>query len=111
MVNTAERKITAQKFLRFSDENGKLPVSEINCGIEAHDGKLWFAATGGVLKCSYDEKTGDLEYELFDTSKGLNRTTIPAPLEEDEHTAISGLVQRKESPVSTPRPTISARSR
>ena len=44
MVNTAEKKITAQKFLRFNDENGKLPVSEINCGIEAHDGKLWFAA-------------------------------------------------------------------
>ena len=38
-VNTAEKKITAPKFLRFSDENGKLPVSEINCGIEAHDGK------------------------------------------------------------------------
>ena len=71
MVNTAEKKITAQKFLRFSDENGKLPVSEINCGIEAHDGKLWFAATGGILKCSYNEKTRELEYELFDTSKGM----------------------------------------
>lgn len=84
MVNTVEKKITAQKFLRFSDENGKLPVSEINCGIEAHDGKLWFAATGGILKCSYNEKTGELKYELFDTSKGLTDNNTRS-LEEDNY--------------------------
>lgn len=84
MVNTAEKKITAQKFLRFNDENGKLPVSEINCGIEAHDGKLWFAATGGILKCSYNEKTRELEYELFDTSKGLTDNNTRS-LEEDNY--------------------------
>ena len=34
----------------------------ITRGVEAHDGKLWFAATGGILKCSYNEKTGELKY-------------------------------------------------
>lgn len=42
MIDTRERHITDKKILRFNEENGKLPVSEVDCGIEAHDGYLWF---------------------------------------------------------------------
>ncbi len=82
MVNTLSKQITASSFQRFSDENGKLPASEIDCGIESHDGSLWFATTKGVLRCTYSDKTKQLSYELFDTAKGLTDNNVRSLAED-----------------------------
>ncbi len=84
MVDTHERHISEKSFLRFNEDNGKLPISEIDCGIEARDGSLWFATTKGVLRCTYDEKTQELRHELYDTAKGLS-DNITRSLAEDNY--------------------------
>lgn len=71
MVDTHARNVTEKSFVRFSEENGMLPISEVDCGLLAHDGTLWFASTKGVLKCKYDENSKKLDVQQFDTTNGL----------------------------------------
>ena len=82
MIDTRERHITDKKILRFNEENGKLPVSEVDCGIEAHDGSLWFGTTKGVMRCTYDEKTKKLDCQLFNTTNGLTTNTVRSVAED-----------------------------
>ena len=71
MVDTRARNISEKSFIRFSEEKGTLPISEVDCGLLSHDGTLWFATTKGVLKCRFDEKARKLSFKQFDTTNGL----------------------------------------
>lgn len=84
MVNTNDRNINEKSFIRFNEDNNKLPVSEIDCGIEAKDGTLWFGSTKGVLRCTYNEKTQQLDYHLLNTTNGLTTNTIRSLAEDHE---------------------------
>lgn len=71
MVDTRQKNVREKSFVRFSEENGKLPINEVDCGLLAHDGTLWFASTKGVLKCKFEEKSQKLDIQQFDTTNGL----------------------------------------
>lgn len=59
-------------------------MSEVDCGIEAHDGYLWFGTTKGVMRCIYNEKTQKLDCKLFNTTNGLTTNTVRS-LAEDQY--------------------------
>lgn len=83
MIDTHKSQINDKQILRFSEENGKFPASEIVCSIEAHDGTLWFGSNKGVVKCTYNAKSKKLSYQLFNKENGLTNNTIRS-LEEDK---------------------------
>jgi len=82
MVDTHIRNITEKSFVRFSEENGMLPISEVDCGLLAHDSTLWFASTKGVLKCKFDEKSQKLDVQQFDTTNGLTDNNTRSLVED-----------------------------
>lgn len=82
MIDTHDSHITDKKILKFNEENEKLPVSEVDCGLEAHDGSLWFGTTKGVMRCTYDEKTKKLDCQLFNTTNGLTTNTVRSVAED-----------------------------
>ena len=84
MVDTNSPRITEKSFVRFNEENGLLPIGEIDCGLMAHDGTLWLATTNGIIRCTYDEKGRKLVYKLYNTASGLAVNTTRS-LAEDRY--------------------------
>lgn len=84
MIDTHESHINDKMILRFNEENGKFPACEIVCGMEAHDGSLWFGTNKGVLKCTYHPHNRELRYQLFNKDNGLTNNTIHS-LAEDKY--------------------------
>lgn len=82
MVDTHKTNPTEKDFIHFNTTNGKLPVDQIICGLEAQDGTLWFGTSTGVLKCSFNENKNKLEYNLLTTSNGLINNTVRS-MQED----------------------------
>lgn len=82
MVNTKKSNPTEKDFVHFNTTNNKLPVDQIICGLEAKDGTLWFGTSTGVLKCIFQEKSNELEYNLLTTSNGLINNTVRS-MQED----------------------------
>ncbi len=70
-ADTNARHLTAKSFSKFNEDNGRLPVSKVCCGIPARDGSLWFATARGVIRCTYDEKGDRLDFKQFNTDNGL----------------------------------------
>lgn len=71
LVNTYKKQISEKDFLMFNRQNGKFPANKVNCGIYSKDGSLWFGTNRGVFKCTYNEENQELQYQHFDTTKGL----------------------------------------
>lgn len=71
LVNTYKKQISEKDFLKFNRQNGKFPANKVNCGIYSKDGSLWFGTNRGVFKCTYNEENQELQYQHFDTTKGL----------------------------------------
>lgn len=82
MIDTHTNHPDNKGILRYSEENGKLPASEIVCCMEAHDGTLWFGTNKGVLKCTFNPKTKELNYQLFNKENGLTNNTIRSLAED-----------------------------
>lgn len=82
MIDTHTNHPDNKGILRYSEENGKLPASEIVCCMEAHDGTLWFGTNKGVLKCTFNPKTKELNYQLFNKKNGLTNNTIRSLAED-----------------------------
>lgn len=82
MIDTYEKHLDDKHILRFSEENGKFPASEITCSTEAHDGTLWFGSNKGVVKCTYDPESKEISYQLFNKDNGLTNNTIRSLAED-----------------------------
>ena len=82
MIDTRTNHPNNKGILRYSEENGKLPASEIVCSMEANDGTLWFGSNKGVLKCTYNPQNKELKYQVFNKKNGLTNNTIRSLAED-----------------------------
>ena len=82
MIDTHTNHPNNNGILRYSEENGKFPASEIVCSMEAHDGTLWFGTNKGVLKCTYNAQSKELNYQLFNKKNGLTNNSIRSLVED-----------------------------
>ena len=84
MVDTRKRNVSDRSFEIFNTYNGKFPYDEIVCILAAHDGSIWFGFVGGVARCTYNAKTHQLSYKIYDTNSGLVNNNV-RQLSEDRY--------------------------
>ena len=85
MVNTFKKQISEKDFIKFNRQNGKFPANKVNCGIYSNDGSLWFGTNRGVFRCTYNEQSQQLEYQHFDTTKGLISNMVTSIVQDAYH--------------------------
>lgn len=82
-IDTRQRNITEKSFLRFNVENGMLPFGNLLTVRCASNGEIWAGGIGtGLLRCKYDEKTGQLKYEQYTIDNGLGSNNVYSILQD-----------------------------
>lgn len=83
VVDVKEKNITDKSFRVFNMSNGKLPFSELLTVKCTSNGDVWVGGVGtGLLRCRYDDKTGELTYDQYTTENGLGSNNVSSILED-----------------------------